>query len=349
MLSKALDFTKSLSDGSKTISDLGVFWKRPRAWVGGELLNRAGFQPARCLYQHLLHRPTTRHLPERLVPLGEELIENGMIMIPDFLPDHVFDNVRREYDMAFAPDRPVNETRSENRINKASGKYTAMDDVIQSAVISGVRQESVKIDPTYYPDTVQHIIRNDDIWALVSAGLGRRVKYDPGAYFQRESRADQHVEDNEHNIVLHQDVFYSSYKAFLYINESTADNGAFVVVPRSHRLTPQRLRHEYLYSVDIARQKAGKSVSHPVHSSGRLQVFGRAFRKGELRELQAVGKPNTLVIANVRAFHRRGGSGPDGARCMVRMSFRHVETLHHKLYPHIGTPKAKRLARRAYF
>ena len=155
--------------------------------------------------------------------------------------------------------------------------------------------------------------------------------------------------DTEQNIALHEDVFYPSIKVFFYINDNTAENGAFVVVPRTHRLDRQRLHHEYLYSIDVARQKSGKTVSHAVHACGRMEVFGRAYAKGDLKEVQAVGKANTLIIANTMAFHRRGGSSPVEERHQVRMSFRHVETLHHFLYPRFGTRKSRRFRDTAYY
>lgn len=331
------------------ITDRGLFWRRPRAWVGGELANRLGLQPLRTLYQHLRHRPFPQQLPERLRAAGEELVETGMVVIPDFLPAEIFEQVRNEYQQAFSANSRVVERTTDNHVNGRVGKYQGLDGAVQSMVIAGARQESAKVAEQMAPVTNRHLLCHQDIWALASAAMGKKLKYQPGAYFQRESRADPDVEDLEQNIVLHEDVYYPSLKGFFYVNDNLADNGAFVVVPNSHRLDLKRLRHEYAYSVDVARQKKGKPVSHPVHPSGRMEVFGNTYAKEELQEVQAVGKANTLVLANVMAFHRRGGTREEGERCQVRMSFRHVETLHHALFPALGTPNSLRFRERSYF
>lgn len=336
-------------DGSRNITDLGVFWSRPRGFVGGELTNRAGLQLARAAYQRATHRPNADLAPPALRDDAEHLIDSGMIVLPDFLPRDVFEKVREEHAASFGEDHDAIRSKTDDSINKSTNKYVGSSEAVNSVEIRGVRQESRKVIERLAPTALDALVNNRDIWALASAAMGKRVKYRPGAYFQREVRAAGAETDTEQNIILHEDVFYPSIKVFYYINDNTVENGAFIVVPKTQRLDRQRLMHEYLYSVDIARQKGGKDVSHPVHESGRMQVFGKAYRKEDLDEVQAVGRANTLVIANTMAFHRRGGSALNDERNQLRMCFRHVETWHHFLYPYFNTESSERLKHVSYY
>ena len=344
-----LQSAKPYLNGSRSMTDLGIFWHRPRAWIGSESVNRTGLQILRAAYQRLTHRPSLKSVSPELREQAKALIESGMIVIPDFLPQEVFDKIRDEYNTAFDPNRETIVRKAEETVNKRSNKYSRDSEAITSVLIRGVCQESCKLTAELSPTALQHIVNNKTIWELASAATGKKIKYRPGAYFQREKRAPDGREDTEQNILLHEDVFYPSLKAFFYINDNTVENGAFVVVPKTQRLDIQRLKHEYLYSLDIARQKKGKSISHPQHESGRMQVFGRTYKKEELKEVQAVGKANTLILANTMAFHRRGGSSVDEERQQIRMCFRHVETLHHFLYPHFDTRNSKRYQATEYY
>lgn len=347
-MSEVTQTGSAAANGRNRFADRGFLWRRPRVWVGGEWANRLGLQPVRCMLERFSHRPNAKRAMPAMRELAQDLIDNGMIVIPDFLEPEQFERIRREFELSFGDHQANIETVDDNTVNKLSPTKLSTEDGVHTAVIRGVRQSSSRIREDRYPYTAEYLLRNPRILSVVSAALGRTVKYNPGAYFQREYRNPGAESDSEQNIVLHEDVHYTSFKAFYYINDNDADNGAFIAVPKSHLLNWKRLRHEYAYSVDIARQKNGKPVSHPQHESGRMEVYGQVYDKEELTEVQAIGKANTLVIANTMAFHRRGGSS-DTERQQVRMCFRHAETLHHRLYPRFGTADSKRLREGLYF
>lgn len=101
---------------------------------------------------------------------------------------------------------------------------------------------------------------------------------------------------------LHADTFHSSVKAWLFLTDVAEDEGPFVYVPGSHRLTPERLAWERKRSLNAA-------------SSDRMSARG-SLRIRE-KELKALGLPapklfavkkNTLVVADTFGFHARGPS-----------------------------------------
>lgn len=103
---------------------------------------------------------------------------------------------------------------------------------------------------------------------------------------------------------LHADTFHPTVKAWLFLTDVAADEGPFVYVPGSHRMTPARLRWERERSLH-----------------GRDGGLDRLSARGSLRvrepELADLGLPaprvfavpaNTLVVADTSGFHARGPS-----------------------------------------
>lgn len=101
--------------------------------------------------------------------------------------------------------------------------------------------------------------------------------------------------------VLHSDTFHPTMKAWLFLEDVTAEQGPFTYVPGSHRLDLPRLRWEYRRSCVASGLRDGYS------EKGSFRV--------EEQELPALGLPppqaftvraNTLVVADTCGMHRRG-------------------------------------------
>ncbi|USI72372.1 phytanoyl-CoA dioxygenase family protein [Sphingomonas morindae] len=109
--------------------------------------------------------------------------------------------------------------------------------------------------------------------------------------------------DPDPQTALHADTFHATMKAWLFLTDVAEDEGPFVYVPGSHRMTPERLAWEQARSLRAA------------------QGLDRLSARGSLRigaeELPALGLPapkafavpaNTLVVADTSGFHARGPS-----------------------------------------
>jgi len=103
--------------------------------------------------------------------------------------------------------------------------------------------------------------------------------------------------------VPHRDTFHPTVKAWLFLDDVTAENGPFTYVPGSHRLTASRLRWEY------ARSQVARDLSDGHSEDGSFRATD-----AEIYEL-GCGEPlafnvlaNTLVIADTAGFHWRGSA-----------------------------------------
>jgi hypothetical protein len=100
---------------------------------------------------------------------------------------------------------------------------------------------------------------------------------------------------------LHADTFYPAMKAWLFVEDVTADAGPFTYVPGSHQLTPDRLAWERERSLMVR--------------DGEDRLSARGSFRVERQELTAMGLPqpiafavpaNTLIVADTFGFHARG-------------------------------------------
>lgn len=108
---------------------------------------------------------------------------------------------------------------------------------------------------------------------------------------------------------MHSDTFHSTAKMWLLLEDVGEEDGPFVYVPGSHRLTQERLEWEYTQSLTA-------------HDDPRLHHSLGSFRVSE-SDLSALGysqprtfaaKANTLIVADTYGFHKRSVSHKNNIR-----------------------------------
>ena len=120
---------------------------------------------------------------------------------------------------------------------------------------------------------------------------------------------------------LHADTFHPSVKAWLFIDEVSAENGAFTYVPGANRLTFRRLMWEYHESVQAAKNKHVPNVDR--YWDGSFRISNEGLTQLGYPARQAIMVPaNSLVIANTFAFHCRGNAKGKKPRMAIWMQMR---------------------------
>ncbi|HEY1259571.1 MAG TPA: phytanoyl-CoA dioxygenase family protein [Stellaceae bacterium] len=111
---------------------------------------------------------------------------------------------------------------------------------------------------------------------------------------------------------LHADTFHSSVKAWLFLTDVAADQGPFVYVPGSHRMTRRRLAWERRASLTAARNP------DPESARGSLRITPLALRRLGFGAPRVFAVPqNTLIVADTLGFHARGVSAAPSARLEI--------------------------------
>jgi hypothetical protein len=120
-----------------------------------------------------------------------------------------------------------------------------------------------------------------------------------------------HVTDNaapDPQLALHSDTFHPSVKAWLFLTDVAEDDGPFMYVPGSHRLTEQRLAWERRMSIEIHAQDR-------LTRRGSFRVDAATLDELRLPPARACAVPaNTLVVADTFGFHARGPSARPSLR-----------------------------------
>jgi Phytanoyl-CoA dioxygenase (PhyH) len=270
-------------------------WRGPELLTGGAFhegsvrANRLGLQVARAIAMNRDFARRRRTVDAAFRAYVEEFDRDGALTIENFLPADVFEQVRAEAEAAYEDGAPFkSEVVEDNsvieeilKINKARDRFSA---------------------------TCEHVAENERLASLM-ATLARRPELlrltVAVSYMHKDANAPAPVRLVGSNYI-HADVHYPSVKAWLLLDDIDEHNGAFVYAKGSQRLTLARLAYEYDASVRVAKSKQEGTLRTSIpYGFVRMPTEGQLRRMG-IRETALGGAPNTLVVASVMGFHRRG-------------------------------------------
>jgi hypothetical protein len=162
----------------------------------------------------------------------------------------------------------------------------------------------VDIDPRVHP-LASRFVQEQRLTRLVHHAIGTRLAAKKASIYLTVQGDEERNPDVQKE--LHRDTFQPAIKFWYFLEKVTLAQGPFEYVIGSHLLTPARLRWEYRRSVEASRRGSrDKGGSFRIDEQA-LQSLGLDLpRPFEVRE-------NSLVIADVRGFHRRA-HGAFGSR-----------------------------------
>ena len=208
-----------------------------------------------------------------------QLIKDGIVVIPNFLPDEEFKNLKSEFDN----NREVDKNEYE--------KFPAM----------------------------KKFARNKQLIRLISVGEGIKVVDELKKFNLEKTIFGDPNKDIDANVPFHADIHFHSHKVLFYMSDVTEEGGPFTYCKNSHLNNLNRLWFEF---------KRGQLKD--AHIEGwRIQqhldkkFFNDYFRKLKNKEYKVACPANTLVIANVHGFHKRGESISGVERSLIRIPLRY--------------------------
>ena len=253
--------------------------------LGSKLFNELGLHAGRVALAAQLTAQRRQQLAHLISPEDKAFFEqNGYVIKENFLDEVLFDQLSHELlDTEFS----ARETLQGNTVTRR----IALDAEVMAQL----------------PAT-QQLLRHP-VWHGLLAYIGS-FDAQPLIYLQsilsnvREYRPDPQTH-------LHSDTFHSSVKAWLFLTDVAVDEGPFVYVPGSHRLTPKRLAWEKARSLNMA-------GADRMSSRGSLRITHKELRTLDLPQPTAFAvKKNTLVVADTYGFHARGKSVRPSTRVEV--------------------------------
>ena len=247
---------------------------RDNAALGSVLLNRWGLHILRVRLAGCMAQLRRTLLGRRVSPAVRHAYQtNGFVIQKDFLPTSTLEGVRRE---VFDSDWLLREMRQGNVLTR-----------------------KVFLDPAALVDTHPHLcqlLSNKDLLSMMRyvAGTGGQP------LFAIQALSCDDGKQTDPQMVLHQDTFHSTAKAWLFLEDVAEDGCPFAYVPGSHIRTPQRLQWEYLQSL------GARSHSVVYHARGSFRISQEDVSRMGLPEPVRFAVPaNTLVIGDTYGFHAR--------------------------------------------
>ena len=255
--------------------------------VENHLLNYAGAQILRVLWSSIAYscRGVLQSWPK--TNLTTMLRKNGFILIPNFLSQKVFDQVKDEFfnttDIgSYAPikdgdTRVGRYTFSPDKWKMLPAVTKLLSDSLLVQTLEGAELKNIEIGDVWF-DTIYY----DDPQKVASS-------------------------QNQ----LHSDTFYTTHKVWFFIEPVKLEDGPLYFVPGTHRLSLKRLMFEYNKSIHFE-----DLTDYSFRVEPRERTFLGCIEK-------ALTCPeNTLVIANTRGFHRRGDATEGHTRKQIHFCIR---------------------------
>jgi hypothetical protein len=268
---------------------------RTNPFIGSHLLNRLGLHVMRVVVSHGLFRFRLFVLSP-LVPAADrqQFLRHGYIVKKNFLPAQQFAALRAETAAYRGQIREIVEGDTQTQrlflTHEVRRGLPECDRLTRYAPLDRLlRYTSSKNRPPFF------FVEN--------------LKQHAGDEAQADPQKD-----------FHMDTFHPCVKAWVYLDDVSERNGPFVYIPQSHRLTWARIKWEYRESLRASADKESRSNRY---WDGSFRISDEDQQRLGLCEPMAMHVPaNTLVLANVRGFHRRGDATEPSSRMTIWMQAR---------------------------
>ncbi len=228
----------------------------------------------------------------------KKLIEDGIVVIPNFLPDQDFKELKSEFD---------------NNISISENVKIVKKGSMQVNIRKVEKNEYEK-----FP-AMKKFARNKQLIRLISVGEGIKVVDELKKFDLEKTIFGDPDKDTDGNVPFHADIHFHSHKVLYYMSDVTEEGGPFIYCKNSHLNNLDRLWFEF---------KRGQLKD--AHIEGwRIQqhldkkFFNNYFSKLKNQEYKVACPANTLVIANVHGFHKRGESISGVERSLIRIPHRY--------------------------
>jgi hypothetical protein len=270
------------------------FWQfAPRKYTGGALLNLLGLQIFRYYFYNIRYL-----LRSKRGRLAKEIESTGVAIKRNMLSDSAVDRILSFYAKNKKFSAQYFDDFSELVISNTNGPIHNSDDYWS---LSKFILEECKIK--FVGEDLTGLTFN--IFPFISI-----LHYQ--SFIDKMRQADGQD-------IPHADVFYPSFKIFVYLNKVNEENGAFKYLSSSNRFSIEgaigayrnSLRHYF---------RGGRSSIYPTDALADFKNQGLSW-------ISAAGNPGDAVLFNVQGIHRRGDFCKDRQRerLVLLIDFRQAE------------------------
>ena len=258
--------------------------------LGSPALNRMGLHVGRMRLADAMARLRRPALARELDPEDRAAFDrDGYVLKRDFLPPAAFAALKAELAAARLEGWELRQGQAVQRMAP-----------LGPAVLHG-------------RPALAALVGHRGLRALMRYGASRGGE--PTAYLQTVIAEPDGPADPQ--TALHADTFHSTTKAWFFLHDVAEEEGPFVYVPGSHRLTPERLAWERRQS------ETARGAADPHHAAGSFRIAPDALAALGCRPPVALAAPaNTLLVADTLGFHARARSRRASTRVALHVTLR---------------------------
>jgi hypothetical protein len=270
------------------------FWRfAPRKYTGGAIINLLGFQLIRYYfynYRYLL-RP-------RRGDISAECDKHGIALLPSFIGP---EGIAR-----------IHEFRDQNQ-TKTVSHFKDFSELVIANTKGVVNSDSS------FREIADYLLNDCGIKKIGEELSGLDIKITPFVsilHYKSFTEVSRQLDGQD---IPHADVFYPSFKLFVYLNDVDENNGAFRYLIGSQKFSFSNAINAYRDSINYY-LKGGKRQIHPIDAS-------LSIKKKNYHWKSANGKSGDAIFFNVQGVHRRGDFRKDKSRerLVLLVDFRQIE------------------------
>jgi hypothetical protein len=268
-------------------------WAPGKYW-GGPILNLLGLSLVRYFYHNMLY--SLRFLGKPA--LYSSLQKNGIDMERGFFEPGLVQEILEFHSRNAADVSHHFEDFSELIISNTKGPQK---------------------NTTGYLALIEKILKDKKILQIGRSLTGKSFSISPYMSILHSKSEPAKVSQEDGQNTPHIDVFYPSFKIFVYLNEVTEKNGAFRYFARSQAFSLKNAMNYYKDCFNYYWLGGHKQI-HPNDATSSLY-------KNDFEWVSANGSPGDAVFFNVQGIHRRGDfeKGQFRERLVFLVDFRQVE------------------------
>ena len=267
------------------------------------VFNYFGAQLVRYLLAKLVYQFRTRAVDAGKLskPHIDTLISDGIVVIPDAFSDDIFRQLKGEFESV----------GMSGLFGDAESSADEDINVLNDGSTQRIRKKVRATNANEFPQTV-NLLTCDWLLDILEGACGKKLDLRSIAYEQ--IRHGESISKPDPAKDMHSDTFYEAFKFWIFLEDVDLADGPFTFVPRSHRLSFQRMLFEY--------QETTSNFWHTRNGKWTFRPKGAYKEQLAQNEIPLVAKANTLVIANVGGMHHRGEAELNTGRKQIFCSIR---------------------------
>jgi hypothetical protein len=275
-----------------------------------QIANKFGIQILRTILSNFIIylRRIKNCRPKNLIE--KRLIDDGIIVIPNFLPEQEF------LQLCIEIDKVINDNKDVRIINQGSNKTF---------------EYNFRINEDKNFSVLQKFFKNEQLIRLISVAEGKKNFKEIESFRFEKTIFGDPKNDADNNVLFHADVHFHSHKILFYTSDVSNNDAPFAYCVKSHKNNFKRLFYEFRRGL----LKNSHIQSWRIQDNLNIKFFKNYFDDLMKSKLKVVAKKNTLIIANVHGFHQRGSANEGATRSLIRIAYRYNPLgLQKSLAPH---------------